>query len=49
MVLTAGETVRIETGGGGGFGDPAERDPAAHAADLRSGKIARLIGKSINC
>jgi N-methylhydantoinase B len=40
IVLAAGETVRIETGGGGGFGDPAERDPAARAADQRSGKIS---------
>jgi len=40
IVLAAGETVRIETGGGGGFGDPAERDPASVTADLRSGKVA---------
>ena len=40
IVLAAGETVRIETGGGGGFGDPAERDSAAMAADRRAGKIA---------
>jgi N-methylhydantoinase B len=41
IVLAAGETVRIETGGGGGYGDPVERDPAALAADLRSGKLSR--------
>jgi len=40
IVLTAGETVRIETGGGGGYGDPADRDPASVAADLRSGKVS---------
>jgi N-methylhydantoinase B len=40
LVLAAGETIRIETGGGGGFGDPGERDPAALAADLRDGKIS---------
>ncbi len=39
LVLDAGETIRIETPGGGGFGDPAERDPAALAADLRDGKV----------
>jgi len=39
IVLAAGETVRIETGGGGGFGDPEQRDPAALAADLRAGKL----------
>ena len=40
ITLSAGETVRIETGGGGGFGVPAERDPAALAADLRGGKVS---------
>ncbi|HET7880212.1 MAG TPA: hydantoinase B/oxoprolinase family protein [Acetobacteraceae bacterium] len=43
IVLAAGETVRIETGGGGGFGDPAERDPAARKADLRSGKTCQVL------
>ncbi|MEO7381681.1 MAG: hydantoinase B/oxoprolinase family protein [Paracoccaceae bacterium] len=33
----AGELVTIETAGGGGFGDPAKRDAAAKAADLRNG------------
>jgi N-methylhydantoinase B len=41
LVLAAGETVRIETGGGGGFGDPRDRDPGALAADVRDGKLAR--------
>jgi N-methylhydantoinase B len=40
IVLAAGETVRIETGGGGGFGDPAARDPLALTADLRGGKMS---------
>ena len=39
ITLGAGETVRIETGGGG-FGAPAERVPAALAADLRGGKVS---------
>ena len=42
IVLAAGETVRIETGGGGGFGVPSERDPAALAADLRDGKVSAV-------
>jgi len=29
----------VETPGGGGYGDPAERDPAAIAADLRDGLV----------
>jgi N-methylhydantoinase B len=40
IVLAAGETVRIETGGGGGFGEPSERDLASVAADLRDGKVS---------
>ena len=35
VVLKAGESVRIETPGGGGFGSPAERSADALAADLR--------------
>lgn len=41
IVLAAGETTRLETPGGGGMGDPAERDILALAADLRDGKISR--------
>lgn len=32
--LRAGDVVRCLTGGGGGFGDPGERDPAAVRADV---------------
>jgi N-methylhydantoinase B len=34
-----GGRVRVETPGGGGFGDPRERDPAALERDLRDGKV----------
>jgi N-methylhydantoinase B len=44
--LAAGETVRIETGGGGGFGDPAGRDPRAVAQDLRNGKVSSAISSN---
>jgi N-methylhydantoinase B len=40
IMLSAGETIRIETGGGGGLGDPADRDPAAVAADMLGGKVS---------
>jgi N-methylhydantoinase B len=40
IVLAEGETIRLATPGGGGFGDPSERDPAALAADLRAGKVS---------
>ncbi len=41
IVLTAGETTRLETPGGGGLGKPEGRDPAGLAADVRGGKISR--------
>ena len=37
LVLRRGDRVRLETSGGGGFGAPAERDPAARARDLALG------------
>ena len=37
--LKRGERVRLETPGGGGYGAPAERDPAALAEDLRLGYV----------
>ena len=37
--LHAGERVVFETAGGGGYGDPAARDPAAVAADVADGKV----------
>ncbi|MGH3408818.1 MAG: hydantoinase B/oxoprolinase family protein [Streptosporangiaceae bacterium] len=33
MTLPPGSVIRIETSGGGGYGDPARRDPARRAAD----------------
>ena len=39
LVLKAGESVRLETPGGGGFGAPAERDPRALAADIADGRL----------
>lgn len=34
-LLKAGETLTNDTGGGGGYGDPLERDPQAVLADVR--------------
>jgi N-methylhydantoinase B len=39
LVLHAGDTIRIETSGGGGHGPASERDPASIAADLANGYI----------
>jgi len=33
-----GSVIRIETSGGGGYGDPARRDPALRAADEQDGR-----------
>ena len=34
-----GDTYYIAVGGGGGFGDPLERDPSAVVRDLRAGQV----------
>jgi N-methylhydantoinase B len=36
--LRPGDRVRVRTPGGGGYGDPAERDPTATAEDIRLGR-----------
>ena len=38
--VRAGEVIRIRTTGGGGWGDPLDRDPAAVAKDVRDGKVS---------
>jgi N-methylhydantoinase B len=40
LLVPRGATVRLRTGGGGGYGDPAERDPEAVHADVRDGYIS---------
>jgi len=37
--LAAGEALVVETSGGGGYGDPAERDPEAIRRDLADGRV----------
>jgi N-methylhydantoinase B len=39
--LPAGTVIRIRTTGGGGWGDPLDRDPALVARDVRWGKVSR--------
>jgi N-methylhydantoinase B len=36
----AGTTITVETPGGGGYGDPNERDPETRATDRANGKVA---------
>lgn len=38
IALKAGDSVRVRTPGGGGYGDPAQRDPALVAEDVRLGR-----------
>ncbi len=38
--IRAGEIVRIETTGGGGWGDPLDRDPERVAVDVLQGKVS---------
>jgi N-methylhydantoinase B len=40
VVLREGDTIRHEQPGGGGFGDPFERDPEAVAHDVRNEKVS---------
>jgi N-methylhydantoinase B len=39
--IRRGRKVRLETPGGGGFGDPAAREPARVARDVRLGYVSR--------
>ena len=38
IALKAGDRVRVRTPGGGGYGNPADRDPALEAEDKRLGR-----------
>ena len=38
--LQAGDVLRLEQSGGGGYGDPFERDPSAVVADVRNGYVS---------
>ncbi len=40
MPLKRGDRVRLETPGGGGYGDPAARDPAAIRRDIALGFVS---------
>jgi len=41
MVLEPGSVIRLETSGGGGYGDPAMREPGAAKADREDGRLGR--------
>lgn len=41
--LNRGDAYMMRSGGGGGFGDPIERDPELVAADVREGYVSRDV------
>src|SRR5262249_13368349 len=45
--LQPGEVFRVQMGGGGGYGDPLERDPAQVLEDVLDEKISRERAKNI--
>ncbi|WP_224390023.1 hydantoinase B/oxoprolinase family protein [Pseudonocardia sp. ICBG1293] len=40
MIVGPGDVVTLRSGGGGGYGDPLEREPGAVAADVRAGLLS---------
>jgi N-methylhydantoinase B len=44
--VAAGEVVRIETTGGGGWGDPLAREPARVALDVVQAKVSRFAAEA---
>ncbi|MBN9029575.1 MAG: hydantoinase B/oxoprolinase family protein [Rhizobiales bacterium] len=45
--LKQGDRVRVETPGGGGYGDPLARDPQAVAEDVRLGRYSRAAAQAM--
>jgi N-methylhydantoinase B len=43
--IRRGQKVRLETPGGGGFGDPVTRDPQRVVRDVRLGYVSREIAR----
>jgi N-methylhydantoinase B len=41
LTLKAGDALHLQTGGGGGYGLPWQREPCLVAADVRDGKVSR--------
>ncbi|MGI8475471.1 MAG: hydantoinase B/oxoprolinase family protein, partial [Thermomicrobiales bacterium] len=47
MPVKRGDVIRTMSGGGGGFGDPAVRDPALVRADVRNRHVTPAAAKSV--
>ena len=47
VALAKGDVVRTKTGGGGGFGDPKDRDSVSVEADIRTGVITKDTAREV--
>ena len=47
IALQPGDSVRVRTPGGGGYGDPKTRDPALIAEDVRLGRYTAAQSKTL--
>ena len=45
--LNRGDAYMMQSGGGGGFGDPMERDPDLVAEDVREGYVSRAVAQNV--
>jgi N-methylhydantoinase B len=45
--ISAGDVLQVRIGGGGGIGDPLERDPQAVAEDVRNGYLDPALSESV--
>jgi N-methylhydantoinase B len=45
--LRAGETIAFTTSGGGGYGDPRQRDPELVRKDVREGKVSAAVAHDV--
>ena len=48
-VLHPGDVFSLETPGGGGLGDPLERDPARVLSDVRNGYVTQQKAREVYC
>jgi N-methylhydantoinase B len=47
LMLKAGDRVRIQTGGGGGYGDPKRRDREHVRADVMRGYVSPQAAREV--
>ena len=47
LPIKAGDVIRTMSGGGGGFGDPKDRDPELVRADVRNRHVSPAAAKAV--